>query len=59
MRHFEITMITGDVIRAMASNVAGAMKIFDWKSDEGREAIVEIRIVEKRSDPRDWTGEAE
>lgn len=59
MRHFEIITITGDVIRAMASNVAGALKIYDWKSDEGREAITEIRTVEKRPDPRDWTGEAE
>ena len=47
------------VIRAMASNVAGALKIYDWKSDECGEAITEIRTVEKRPDPRDWTGEAE
>ena len=29
------------------------------KGGEGREAITEIRTVEKRPDPRDWTGEAE
>lgn len=57
MKHFEITTVSGDVIRAMASNVDGAMKIYDWKSDEGREAIVEIKTIHKRPDPRDWTGE--
>ena len=57
MKHFEITTVSGDVIRAMASNVDGAMKIYDWKSGEGREAIVEIKTIQKRPDPRDWTGE--